>query len=172
MRMSYEELEFWVLANPEFSAFVMFIVAFSESFIILGTFWPSIILLLLALALNEADVQLLTICLAAGVGSFLGDFLSFYLGSFFGPKLKEKKFLKNRNDQIKKGEVFFDRYGWGGIIIGRLTPAIRPFIPFIAGLAKMPLKTFVISSIFACFIWSLSLAILIIGIDNILILFK
>ncbi len=172
MRMSYEELEFWVLANPEFSAFVMFIVAFSESFIILGTFWPSIILLLLALALNEADVQLLTICLAAGVGSFLGDFLSFYLGSFFGPKLKEKKFLQNRNDQIKKGEVFFDRYGWGGIIIGRLTPAIRPFIPFIAGLAKMPLKTFVISSIFACFIWSLSLAILIIGIDNILILFK
>jgi membrane protein DedA with SNARE-associated domain len=170
--MSYEELEFWVLANPEFSAFVMFFVAFSESFIILGTFWPSIILLLLALALNEADVQLLTICLAAGVGSFLGDFLSFYLGSFFGPKLKEKKFLQNRNDQIKKGEVFFDRYGWGGIIIGRLTPAIRPFIPFIAGLAKMPLKTFVISSIFACFIWSLSLAILIIGIDNILILFK
>ena len=172
MRMSYEELEFWVLANPEFSAFVMFIVAFSESFIILGTFWPSIILLLLALALNEADVQLLTICLAAGVGSFIGDFLSFYLGSFFGPKLKEKKFLQNRNDQIKKGEVFFDRYGWGGIIIGRLTPAIRPFIPFIAGLAKMPLKTFVMSSIFACFIWSLSLAILIIGIDNILILFK
>ena len=172
MRISYEELEFWVLANPEFSAFVMFIVAFSESFIILGTFWPSIILLLLALALNEADVQLLTICLAAGVGSFIGDFLSFYLGSFFGPKLKEKKFLQNRNDQIKKGEVFFDRYGWGGIIIGRLTPAIRPFIPFIAGLAKMPLKTFVMSSIFACFIWSLSLAILIIGIDNILILFK
>ena len=172
MRMSYEELEFWVLANPEFSAFVMFFVAFSESFIILGTFWPSIILLLLALALNEADVQLLTICLAAGVGSFLGDFLSFYLGSFFGPKLKEKKFLQNRNDQIKKGEVFFDRYGWGGIIIGRLTPAIRPFIPFIAGLAKMPLKIFVISSMFACFIWSLSLAILIIGIDNILIFFE
>ena len=172
MRMSYEELEFWVLANPEFSAFVMFIVAFSESFIILGIFWPSIILLLLALALNEADVQLLAICLAAGVGSFLGDFLSFYLGSFFGPKLKEKKFLQNRNDQIKKGEVFFNRYGWGGIIIGRLTPAIRPFIPFIAGLAKMPLKIFVTSSIFACFIWSLLLAILIIGIDNILILFK
>jgi membrane protein DedA with SNARE-associated domain len=94
------------------------------------------------------------------------------LGSFFGPKLKQKKFLQNRKDQIKKGEVFFDRYGWGGIIIGRLTPAIRPFIPFIAGLAKMPTKTFIISSICACFIWGLTLAILIIGIDNILMLFK
>ena len=172
MNISYEQLELWVLANPEFSAFAMFIVAFSESFIILGTFWPSIILLLLALTLNEADIQLLTICLAGGVGSFVGDFLSFYLGAFFGPKLKERKFLQKRNHQIIKGEMFFDRYGWGGIIIGRLTPAIRPFIPFIAGLAKMPLKTFIISSIFACFIWSLLLAILIIGIDNILILFK
>ena len=92
--MSYEQLEIWVLANPEFSALVMFMAAFFESFIILGTFWPSIILLLLAVALNEADIKLLTICLAAGLGSFLGDFLSFYLGSFFGPKLKQKKFLK------------------------------------------------------------------------------
>jgi len=170
--MSYEQLEFWVLANPEFSAFVMFIAAFFESFIILGTFWPSIILLLVAVALSEADIRLLTICLAAGMGSFLGDFLSFYLGSFFGPKLKEKKFFQNRKDQIIKGEIFFDRFGWSGIIIGRLTPAIRPFIPFIAGLAKMSSKTFIISSTGACLIWSIALAILIIGIDNILIFFK
>jgi membrane protein DedA with SNARE-associated domain len=39
-------------------------------------------------------------------------------------------------------------------------------------LAKMPSKTFIISSICACFIWGLTLAILIIGIDNILMLFK
>ena len=168
MNISYEQLELWVLANPEFSAFAMFIVAFSESFIILGTFWPSIILLLLALTLNEADIQLLMICLAGGVGSFVGDFLSFYLGTFFGPKLKQKKFLKKRQNQVQKGEKFFDRYGWGGIVLGRLTPAIRPFVPFIAGLAKMPSKTFIISSIGACLIWSMALAILIIGIDNIL----
>jgi membrane protein DedA with SNARE-associated domain len=170
--MSYEQLESWLLMNPEFASVAIFIVAFFESFIILGIFWPSIILLLLAVAVNEADIQLLTICLAAGMGSFLGDFLSFYLGSFFGPKLKQKKFLQKRQLQIQKGEEFFDRYGWGGIVIGRLTPAIRPFVPFIAGLAKMPSKTFIISSIGACLIWSLVLAILIIGIDNILIMFN
>ena len=170
--MSYEQLESWLLMNPEFASVAIFIVAFFESFIILGIFWPSIILLLLAVAVNEADIQLLTICLAAGMGSFLGDFLSFYLGSFFGPKLKQKKFLQKRQLQIEKGEEFFDRYGWGGIVIGRLTPAIRPFVPFIAGLAKMPSKTFIISSIGACLIWSLVLAILIIGIDNILIMFN
>jgi membrane protein DedA with SNARE-associated domain len=170
--MSYEQLESWLLMNPDFASIAIFIVAFFESFIILGIFWPSIILLLLAVAVNEADIQLLTICLAAGMGSFLGDFLSFYLGSFFGPKLKQKKFLQKRQLQIQKGEEFFDRYGWGGIVIGRLTPAIRPFVPFIAGLAKMPSKTFFISSIGACLIWSLVLAILIIGIDNILIMFK
>ena len=104
--MSYEQLEFWVLANPEFSAFVMFIAAFFESFIILGTFWPSIILLLLAVAVNQADVQLLTICLAAGTGSFLGDFLSFYLGSFFGPRLKQKNSYKKDSIKYKKEKNF------------------------------------------------------------------
>lgn len=170
--MSYNQIELWVLTNPEFAAFVMLIIGFCESFIIIGTFWPSIILLLLAVALNEAEITLLTICFAAGMGSFIGDFLSFYLGSFFGPKLNEKKFFQNRKDQIIKGEIFFDRYGWSGVIIGRLTPAIRPFMPFIAGLAKMPSTTFIISSICACFIWSLALAILIVGIDNILIIFR
>ena len=170
--MSYEQLESWLLMNPEFASVAIFMVGFFESFIVIGAFWPSIILLLLAVAVNEADIQLLTICLAAGMGSFLGDFLSFYLGSFFGPKLKQKKFLQKRQLQIQKGEEFFDHYGWGGIVIGRLTPAIRPFVPFIAGLAKMPSKTFIISSIGACLIWSMALAILIIGIDNILIFFK
>jgi membrane protein DedA with SNARE-associated domain len=172
MRMSYEQIEVWVLGNPEFSVFVVLSVAFCESFIIIGAFWPSIILLLLGVALNEAEVKLLSICLAAGIGSFVGDLLSFYLGSFFGPKLKETEFLQNKKDKIKKGEMFFYTYGWTGILIGRLTPAIKPFIPFIAGLAKMPSITYVVSSLFACFIWSLALAILIIGIDNILIFFK
>ena len=53
--MSYEQLESWLLMNPEFASVAIFIVAFFESFIILGIFWPSIILLLLAVAVNEAD---------------------------------------------------------------------------------------------------------------------
>jgi membrane-associated protein len=170
--MSYQQIENWLLINPEFASLAIFAVGFFESFIIIGTFWPSIILLLLTVALNESGLSLKLIFIWASLGSFLGDFLSFYLGSYFGPKIKNKNFFLKRRAQIQKGENFFLRFGWGGIIIGRLVPAIRPFVPFVAGLAKMPLTIYVFSSFFACLIWGLALVILILGIDNILVFFK
>jgi len=49
-----------------------------------------------------------------------------------------------------------------------MIPAIRPFIPFIAGISSMNSFVFIVSSFIACTIWSLALAILIVGIDNII----
>ena len=169
--MSYEQLESWLLMNPEFASVAIFMVGFFESFIVIGAFWPSIVLLLVTLAMNDAGVSLLVICLSASLGSFLGDFLSFYLGTYFGPMLRTKEFFQKRIIQINKGESFFLKFGWGGIVIGRLVPAIRPFMPFVAGLAKMPLNIYVMSSLLACLIWGLALVILIIGIDNIFKIF-
>ena len=169
--MSYEQLESWLLMNPEFASVAIFMVGFFESFIVIGAFWPSIVLLLVTLAMNEAGVSLLVICLSASLGSFVGDFLSFYLGTYFGPMLRTKEFFQKRIIQINKGESFFLKFGWGGIVIGRLVPAIRPFMPFVAGLAKMPLNIYVMSSLLACLIWGLALVILILGIDNIFKIF-
>ena len=102
------------------------------------------------------------------MGSWVGDTLSFYSGLLFGPRLKKLRVLRNRQAVFIRGEDFFKKYGWGGILIGRLIPAIRPFIPFIAGISSMTPIVFFISSILACFIWSIALAILVIGIDNII----
>ena len=90
----------------------------------------------------------------------------------FGPKLKGLNFFKKRESAIKRGEEFFDKYGWSGILIGRIIPAIRPFMPFIAGLSSMRTYIFIVSSILACVIWSIALAFLIIGIDNIINFFN
>ena len=115
---------------------------------------------------------LIYICLGAGLGSWIGDLCSFYTGLFFGPKIKSTQFMSKREDVFLKGEKFFNKYGWGGIVIGRLVPAIRPFIPFIAGLSSMKNITFLFSSVAACIIWTVALAILVIGIDNIISLFN
>ena len=145
----------------------MFIIGFLESFFISGAVWPSVILLLFAVGLSESDIKLAFICIGAGLGSWVGDTLSFYSGLLFGPRLKRLNFLQKRQAVFNRGEDFFEKYGWVGILIGRLIPAIRPFIPFIAGISSMKPIVFFISSILACLIWSIALAILIIGIDNI-----
>lgn len=169
--MNSEQFLNWIISNPEYAGFAMFLIAFLEAFFISGAIWPSVILLLFAVGLSEADIELTYICLGAGIGAWIGDAASYYSGLFFGPKLKKLDFLKKREALFIRGENFFNKYGWSGILIGRLIPAIRPFIPFIAGISSMKQTIFLVSSILACLIWSLALAILVVGIDNIFKLF-
>jgi len=170
--MDISSLISWLTENPEFSELFMGLIGFCESFVIIGTFWPSIILLLVAVALNEIGISVLNICLFAGIGSFLGDVLSYYLGISFGPKIKSLNFVKKRENKILKAEDFIKRYGWGAIVIGRFIPAIRPFIPFITGISFMPQKIFLISAFISCILWAISLALILIGIDSIITLFN
>ena len=64
--MNSEQLLNWIILNPEFAGAAMFIVGFLEAFIISGAIWPSIILFLFAVGLNEADINLAYICIGAG----------------------------------------------------------------------------------------------------------
>ena len=169
--MNSEQFLNWIISNPEYAGLAMFIIGFLESFFISGAVWPSVILLLFAVGLSESDIKLAFICIGAGLGSWVGDTLSFYSGLLFGPRLKRLNFLQKRQAVFNRGEDFFKKYGWVGILIGRLIPAIRPFIPFIAGISSMRQPIFLASSIFACFIWTIALAILILGIDSIMNLF-
>ena len=169
--MSSEQFLNWIILNPEYAGVAMFLIGFLEAFFISGAVWPSIILLLFAVGLSEAEINLAYICIGAGLGSWIGDTMSYYSGMFFGPKLRNLNFLKKRETVFIRGESFFNKYGWGGILIGRLIPAIRPFIPFIAGISSMKQPIFLVSSILACLIWTAALAILILGIDNIVELF-
>ena len=166
--MNSEQFLNWIISNPEYAGLAMLLIGFLESFFISGAVWPSVILLLFAVGLSEADIKLIYICLGAAIGSWIGDTISYYTGLIFGPRLKNLSFLKKREAIFIRGETFFNKYGWGGILIGRMIPAIRPFIPFIAGISSMNSFVFIISSIIACTIWSLALAILILGMDNII----
>ena len=92
--MSFEEIINWISQNPEYGSLSIGLVGFFESFILVGTFWPSIILLLVAMALNEAGLNIVILSIYAGLGSLIGDVLSYYLGLSLGPQIKKTNFLK------------------------------------------------------------------------------
>ena len=72
----------WAIKYKDLAVFIIFVVAFIEAFIITGTFWASLILLLTTTALYEIDANLTFMCIGAACGAFTGDTLSFYLGEF------------------------------------------------------------------------------------------
>jgi membrane protein DedA with SNARE-associated domain len=58
---------------------------------------------------------------------------------------------------IAYADHFFERYGAATAFFSRLLPIVRTFISFPAGVARMPLRTFIVYSTAGAFLWSMLL---------------
>lgn len=95
-------------------------------------------------------------------GNLLGSFLSYKFAKFFVKngfrnKYKIARILISDNN-LKIAENWFEKYGGISVFFGRMIPVISTFISFPAGLAKMPLSSFLPLSFFGSFIWCFILA--------------
>ena len=92
----------------------------------------------------------------ATIGNTLGSLIAYAIGAWGGRPFLERygRYLLIRPHEIELAEQFFDKYGNQTAFFSRLLPIVRTFISFPAGVARMPLKRFVIYSTAGAFIWS------------------
>jgi undecaprenyl-diphosphatase len=120
----------------------MLLISFLESFAFLGLIIPGTSLVVFAGVLTSRKIiRLGSLIVAVAVGGILGDAASFYLGKkgtkWFG---SHNKFFKT--EYLKKGEDFFLKHGNRSVIFARFFGPLRPIIPFVAGMFKMPSQKF------------------------------
>ena len=82
----------------------------------------------------------------AALGAFAGDGLSYWIGHRWGPQLREHWPFRRYPQLLDRGERLFRRHGSKGIVIARYVGAVRPFVPAIAGMLRMPLRRYVPAS--------------------------
>lgn len=89
------------------------------------------------------------------LGSVTGFLTMFYIGKYFGDRiLEEKKIRFLPLDLIHKAEHWFQRYGYGIIVVNRFLSGTRAIISFFAGMSHLPImKTTVLCAVSAC-IWN------------------
>ena len=63
--------------------------------------------------------------------------------------------------------MWFNKYEFGAILLGRMTPSIRPFAPFLVGSFKLDYKKFLFFDLLACSVWALGLVLLVVLWDSI-----
>jgi len=92
----------------------------------------------------------------ATIGNTLGSLIAYAIGAWGGRPFLERygRYLLIRPHEIEAAERFFDKYGNATAFFSRLLPIVRTFISFPAGVARMPIKRFVIYSTAGAFIWS------------------
>lgn len=126
---------------------------------------PSELTMLFAGALSAgavAGVHLnLGLAIAAGVaGNVAGSYLAWGIGIYGGRAAWHRwgRYILLRDDDIDRGERWFDRHGTKAVFFGRLLPVVRTFISLPAGLARMPAGRFGIYTVLGCIPWTAALA--------------
>jgi membrane protein DedA with SNARE-associated domain len=109
---------------------------------------------------STGQMNLWLVALAGAVGCVLGSLVAYWVGMKGGRPLIEKYgryVLVSRHD-LDLADRWFEKRGEIIVFVSRMLPAIRTFIAFPAGVARMNLKRFVIYTFAGSFPWCLGLA--------------
>ena len=99
------------------------------------------------------------VVVVATIGNTVGSLIGYAIGAWGGRPFLERwgRYLLIRPHEIELAERFFQRYGPATAFFSRLLPVVRTFISFPAGVARMPLRTFVFYSAAGALPWSIAL---------------
>ena len=121
-------------------------------------------------SLNVSDsylINVLLIVLFGTLGAVLGALINYLLSLWLGRPIvyafadsKIGRLLLLSSDKIKQAENYFNEHGKMSTFIGRFIPAIRQLISIPAGLARMPLGSFIGYTALGAFLWNCVLALL------------
>jgi membrane protein DedA with SNARE-associated domain/membrane-associated phospholipid phosphatase len=145
----------WVGNHPVAAGLVIFLIAFSDAVIVLGAIVPALPLLFaigVLIGLGEISGPYAVLC--AALGAVAGDATSFWIGHRWGPALRSRWPFSKYPQLLERGEVLFRRNAVKSIFIARYVGPVRPFVPAIAGISRMPLRHYLPASVAAGVSWA------------------
>ncbi|ATN83611.1 hypothetical protein AYO23_02940 [Coxiella burnetii] len=135
--------------------FGILLVVFLETGIFVCFFFPGDSLLFSAGLLASQGVFKIWILVPTTIAvAILGYFLAYWLGEKLGGGLLRRPdsiwFKKSYLIQAKK---FYDKHGGKSLILGRLIPVVRTFVPIVAGMTRMEYYRYIIFNVVGAFVW-------------------
>lgn len=138
----------------------IFIMMFLES-----SFFPfpsEVVMIPAGYLVYKGEMNMYLVILFGILGSLAGALFNYYLAVKFGRKflVKYGRYFFIKEETIIKMENFFKSHGHISTFSGRLIPAVRQYISFPAGLARMNLTIFCIYTSLGAGIWVVILTFL------------
>lgn len=100
-----------------------------------------------------------TATIVSTIAGLIGSLLSYYMGLKGGRNLMLRHTAKGGlgAKKLSLAKNWFEKYGGLAVFTGRLLPGIRTFISLPAGIAKYPLKKFIIYTLLGTIPWTIFL---------------
>jgi membrane protein DedA with SNARE-associated domain/membrane-associated phospholipid phosphatase len=142
---------------------LIFIAAFLESSAFMGLVIPGESIVVLAGFLSSRGILDIGDCLwVIALGAVLGDSVGYTLGKVFGRRYFEKhdRLLLLKKEHIRKTEGYFHKHGGKTIFFGRFIGLLRAMAPFVAGMAKMRYREFLVYNAAGGILWAVTFTLL------------
>jgi membrane protein DedA with SNARE-associated domain len=115
----------------------------------------------------QGELNLFLVIFFATLGAMIGALFNYYLALWIGraaiysfAKTRLARMLLIEPKSIEKAENYFIKNGNISTLIGRMIPAIRQLISIPAGLARMPMKYFLLYTFIGASMWNIILALI------------
>jgi len=128
----------------DFGYLGILLIVFLESGVVFGFFLPGDSLLFTAgLLAAQGHLNLTGLMVVSVLGAIAGNNAGYYTGRLLGDNLfgRRDSVWFNRR-RIAEAHRFFGRFGGKALVLARFIPAVRTFVPIIAGVARMPYRQF------------------------------
>jgi membrane-associated protein len=157
-----ERLVAMVDAAGPWSYALLFAIIFAETGLVVTPFLPGDSLLFAAGALGATgllNLQILVPVLI--VAAVLGDAVNYSVGArlahrFLSPGGGAIPGVLGRlvkREHVEQAHAFFVKHGGKAVVLARFVPIVRTFLPFVAGGADMPYRTFAFYNITGGIAW-------------------
>ncbi len=135
--------------------FILFLIVFCETGLVVTPFLPGDSLLFAAGALAaNGSMNIHALFLLLMVAAIIGDTVNYAAGHYFGEKVFSDDARVLKREYLDRTHQFFERHGGKTIIIARFVPIIRTFAPFVAGAGSMNYRHFLIYNVTGGIAWT------------------
>ena len=141
--------------------FILFLIIFCETGLVVTPFLPGDSLLFAAGAIT-AKTGILNVWVLIGLlfcAAIIGDHVNYFFGRYLGKKVFTRDYWFLKRSYIDKTQEFYEKYGGRTLVIARFVPIVRTFAPFVAGVGDMTYRRFLGYCLFGGAIWVSSLTL-------------
>ncbi|ABB15323.1 DedA family protein [Carboxydothermus hydrogenoformans] len=135
--------------------FILFLIVFLETGLVVTPFLPGDSLLFAAGALSAlGSLNIYLVMLIFIFAAVLGNTSNYFIARFFSNAVLNKKNLKFiKQEHLLKTQRFYEKYGPVTIVLARFVPIVRTFAPFVAGIGRMNFFKFSLYNLIGAFLW-------------------
>ncbi|GAA5226067.1 VTT domain-containing protein [Paeniglutamicibacter antarcticus] len=136
-------------------------LAFGEAAAFVGLVLPGETALFLGgVIASQGKVDLGIMLVIAVVAAIAGDSVGYEIGRRFGPSLKRSRAGRFVGaEKWAKGEQFLAKRGGTAVLLGRWVGLLRALVPAIAGMSRMPYKTFLLYNTIGGTLWAVTVVL-------------